>query len=222
MTGRSRTSTAAPSAASQAGTKARARRGAKADMAPEAARGTKAGVAPALAVGRKGRSNVRTKASTKDNPETSASPAVVAPPDRQALARGLVNRRKVLGDAWVQRALDNANTVSVEFQRAITAQVWDGIWSRPGIEPSTRRMLVLAITAAMGRWEEFELHVRTGLKAPTDDPASAPLSLDTIKEVLLQTAAYAGVPAGNTGLAIVQKVLAEAGEAPPKADFWAV
>jgi len=97
---------------------------------------------------------------------------------------------------------------------------WDGIWSREGLEPRVRRIMVLAITASMGRWEEFTLHIRTGLQAPADDPASAPLDLDTIKEVLLQTAVYAGVPAGNTGMAIVLQVLSELGRSPPPADFW--
>ena len=67
---------------------------------------------------------------TGDKPNKSA-----VAPDREALAQGLDNRRRVLGDAWVQRALNNANSLSVDFQRQITANVWDGIWSRPGIEP---------------------------------------------------------------------------------------
>ncbi|MBO9354214.1 carboxymuconolactone decarboxylase [Bordetella petrii] len=137
-----------------------------------------------------------------------------------AVQRGLANRRKVLGDAWVERSVGNANTLNVEFQRMITCYAWDGIWSRPGLEPLTRRIMVLAITAAMGRWEEFELHVRTGLQAPADDPAAAALDLETLREVLLQTAVYAGVPAGNTGMAIVLKVLAALDRSPPKADFW--
>ncbi|NYT35443.1 carboxymuconolactone decarboxylase [Allopusillimonas soli] len=140
---------------------------------------------------------------------------------RAALQRGISNRRNVLGDAWVERSIGNANTLNVEFQRMITCYAWDGIWSRPGLEPRTRRIMVLAITAAMGRWEEFELHIRTGLQAPADDPAAAALDLDTIKEVLLQTAVYAGVPAGNTGMAIVLKVLSSLDRTPPKADFWA-
>ncbi len=141
-------------------------------------------------------------------------------PDRKALERGLLNRRKVLGDAWVDASIGRTNTLNVEFQRLITQYAWDGIWSRPGLPPATRRIMVLAITAAMGRWEEFELHVRTCLQAPVDDPACAALSLDEIKEVLLQTAVYAGVPAGNTGMAVVLKVLREQGATPPPADFW--
>jgi len=137
-----------------------------------------------------------------------------------ALERGLANRRKILGDAWVDRSVGNANTLNVEFQRLITCYAWDSIWSRPCLDPRTRRIMVLAITASMGRWEEFELHVRTGLQAPADAPDAAALDLDTIREVLLQTAVYAGVPAGNTGMAIVLKVLAALDRSPPKADFW--
>ncbi|MDM9558328.1 carboxymuconolactone decarboxylase family protein [Bordetella petrii] len=139
---------------------------------------------------------------------------------RDALERGLANRREVLGTAWVERSVDNANALNVEFQRMITCYAWDSIWSRPVLDPRTRRIMVLAITASMGRWEEFELHVRTGLQAPADDPAAGALDLDTLREVLLQTAVYAGVPAGNTGMAIALKVLADLDMSPPKADFW--
>ncbi|CAM3847638.1 carboxymuconolactone decarboxylase family protein [Bordetella tumulicola] len=137
-----------------------------------------------------------------------------------ALERGLANRRKLLGDAWVDRSVGNANVLNVEFQRMITCYAWDSIWSRPGLDPRTRRIMVLAITASMGRWEEFELHIRTGLQAPVDSPDAAALDLDTIREVLLQTAVYAGVPAGNTGMAIVLKVLETLDRSPPKVDFW--
>lgn len=141
-------------------------------------------------------------------------------PADDRLQRGLDNRRQVLGEAWVQQSLDKANALNVEFQRMITAYAWDGIWSRPGLERRTRRILVLAITAAMGRWEEFELHVRTGLMADPQDEQAAPLDLDTLREVLLQTAVYAGVPAGNTGMSVALKVLRELDRMPPTADFF--
>lgn len=137
-----------------------------------------------------------------------------------SLRQGLHNRRRVLGEAWVAQSVENANTLNVEFQRMITSYAWDGIWSRPGLERRTRRIMVLAITAAMGRWEEFELHIRTGLLADPADPEAAALDLATIQEVLLQTAVYAGVPAGNTGMAMVMKVLRELDQVPPKADFF--
>ncbi|MEB5966165.1 carboxymuconolactone decarboxylase family protein [Comamonas testosteroni] len=136
-----------------------------------------------------------------------------------SLQRGLTHRRRVLGDAWVDRAVESANVLNVEFQRMITAYAWDGIWSRPGLDRRTRRIMVLAITAAMGRWEEFELHIRTGLQADPADSDAAPLDMDTIREVLMQTAVYAGVPAGNTGMAVTLKVLRELGRTPEAARF---
>lgn len=123
------------------------------------------------------------------------------------LARGLANRRRLLGDAWVDRAIASADELTVDFQRMVTCYVWDGIWSRPGLDPHTRRLLVLTTMAALGRWEEFELHVRAGLTAPPDDPARAPIDVATLREILLQVAVYAGVPVGNTGLAVVRRVL---------------
>ena len=143
------------------------------------------------------------------------------PVSQDSLERGLVNRRKVLGDAWVEKSINAANVVNVEFQRLITSYAWDQIWSRSGLDRRTRRIMVLAITASMGRWEEFELHVRTGLMASKDDDQAAPLDLDTLKEVLLQTAVYAGVPAGNTGMSIVLKVARELGLELAPADFSA-
>ena len=140
-------------------------------------------------------------------------------PSPESIEQGLVNRRRVLGDAWVDKSVAGANAVNVEFQRLITSYAWDQIWSRAGLDRRTRRIMVLAITASMGRWEEFELHVRTGLQVPRDDEQAAPLDLDTLKEVLLQTAVYAGVPAGNTGMAIVLKVARELGLDLAPADF---
>lgn len=136
------------------------------------------------------------------------------------LQQGLANRRQVLGDAWVEQSLRGVNRLNVEFQRLITTYAWDSIWSRPGLDRRTRRIMVLATTAAMGRWEEFELHVRTGLMADAADPQAAALDVDTLQEVLLQTAVYAGVPAGNTGMAIALKVLRELGQEPAPASFF--
>jgi alkylhydroperoxidase/carboxymuconolactone decarboxylase family protein YurZ len=73
----------------------------------------------------------------------------------------------------------------------ITRYAWGSIWTRPGLDIRTRRLLVLAMTAALGRWGEFRLHVRTGL--------GAELEWCDLEEVLLQTAIYGGVPAANTG-----------------------
>lgn len=143
------------------------------------------------------------------------------PLSEESVQQGLINRRRVLGDAWVDKSIASANEVNVDFQRLITSYAWDQIWSRPGLDRRTRRIMVLAITASMGRWEEFELHVRTGLLAASDDEQAAPLDLETLKEVLLQTAVYAGVPAGNTGMAIVLRVARELGRELTPADFHA-
>ena len=115
----------------------------------------------------------------------------------------------------MDQSIARANALNAEFQRMITEAAWNGIWSRPGLDRRTRRIIALAITAPMQRWEEFDLQIRTGLPADLDDPEAAPLDVDTIKEVLLQTAVYAGVPTGNTGMAIALKVLKESGSIPP-------
>lgn len=103
---------------------------------------------------------------------------------------GIDVRRSVLGEAHVDRSLANTTEFNREFQELITQFAWGAIWTRPGLDPKTRRLLVLAITASMGRWEEFRLHVRTGL--------AHELELCDLKEVLMQVAVYAGVPAANT------------------------
>ena len=112
-------------------------------------------------------------------------------PHTDVYEAGMRVRREVLGDSHVDKALVSASR-SDDFQNLITRYAWGTIWTRPGLDVRTRRLLVLAMTAAMGRWEEFRLHVRTGL--PRE------LEWCDIEEVLLQAAIYAGVPAANTGL----------------------
>lgn len=121
--------------------------------------------------------------------------------------RGLHNRRRILGEAWVERSLANANSFNADFQNMITRFAWHEIWGRPGLDAKTRRVIVLSITMALGRWEEFELHLR----AAVADGAEAGLTPDEIKEVLMQGAIYAGVPAANTGFALAQPILRAAG-----------
>lgn len=123
------------------------------------------------------------------------------------LERGLNNRREILGEAWVDRSISRSNNFNAEFQNLITRFAWNEIWGRPGLENKTRRIIVLSITMALGRWEEFELHVRAALLG---DPDSR-LTPDELKEVLIQGAIYAGVPAANTGFTHAQKILLEIG-----------
>lgn len=117
----------------------------------------------------------------------------------QALDRGLARRRQTLGAVHVDKRVTDSDPLTLDFQQMITRYAWDEIWNRPGLDPRTRRLLVLAITAALGRWEEFDLHVGAGLDAE--------LQLTELKELLMQTAVYAGVPAANTGFAHVQRCL---------------
>jgi 3-oxoadipate enol-lactonase/4-carboxymuconolactone decarboxylase len=121
---------------------------------------------------------------------TAAVQRFLLPATADTHAAGAQVRRAVLGDAHVERAMASTTDVTRDFQDLITRYAWGTIWTRPGLDVRTRRLLVLAITAALGRWEEFRLHVRTGL--PRE------LEWSDLEEVLLQTAIYAGVPAANT------------------------
>jgi len=111
-----------------------------------------------------------------------------------SLQAGFEVRRAVLGDAHVDKAIAGTTEFTEEFQELITRYAWGTIWSRPQLDRRTRRLLVLAVTASLGRWEEFALHLRAGL--------ASDLELCDLKEVLLQTAVYAGVPSANTGFQI--------------------
>jgi 3-oxoadipate enol-lactonase / 4-carboxymuconolactone decarboxylase len=119
----------------------------------------------------------------------------------QLYRTGLQTRRQVLGDAWVDRSLANRTAFNADFQAMITRIAWNEIWTRPGLDHRTRRLLVLAVTAALGRWEEFRLHVRSGLE-------QGGFSEDELKETLMQIAIYAGVPAANTAFAEAGEIIA--------------
>ncbi|HEX5242047.1 MAG TPA: carboxymuconolactone decarboxylase family protein, partial [Tepidisphaeraceae bacterium] len=118
------------------------------------------------------------------------------PAEADTLAAGF-RRREVLGDAHVDRAMANSTPFNAAFQELITRYAWGTVWSGPALDDRTRRLLVLAITAALGRQEEFRLHVRAGL-AHGLEPCD-------IEEALLQTAIYAGVPAANTAFRIASR-----------------
>ncbi|MCB8881530.1 3-oxoadipate enol-lactonase [Acidisoma cellulosilytica] len=128
-------------------------------------------------------------------------------PDHDAAAdalfdAGLANRRRILGNAWVDKSLAARTPFNADFQAMITRIAWHEIWGRPGLEDRTRRLLVLAFTASLGRWEEFELHVRAGL-------SQGGFTQDELKELLMQAAIYAGVPVANTGFAKAGRIIAE-------------
>ncbi|HEX6894001.1 MAG TPA: 3-oxoadipate enol-lactonase [Bryobacteraceae bacterium] len=111
---------------------------------------------------------------------------------------GFVSRRRVLGDAHVDRAVANTNDFNRDFQDLITRYAWAELWSRPLLDDRTRRLLVLGLMAAMGRWEEFRMHLAAGLQHE--------LELCDVKESLLLVAVYAGLPAANTAFHIAQEV----------------
>lgn len=112
--------------------------------------------------------------------------------DKEALKRGAKTRRKILGDEHVDRAERTRTPFNADFQQLITRYAWDEIWNRPHFDHRTRRLLVLAMTAAQARWEEFRMHVRAGLE-------SGDLDADDIKEILLQAGIYCGIPIANHG-----------------------
>ena len=119
------------------------------------------------------------------------------PRSAPSLEAGQRIRRAVLGDAHVDRAFALTDDFTRDFQEMLTRYAWGDVWSRPGLDHRTRRLLVLAMTASLGRWEEFKLHVRTGL-----DHEIEPCD---VKEVLLQVAVYAGVPAANTAFHVASE-----------------
>ncbi|WP_307873278.1 bifunctional 3-oxoadipate enol-lactonase/4-carboxymuconolactone decarboxylase PcaDC [Paractinoplanes tereljensis] len=125
--------------------------------------------------------------------------------DERTLAQtrdaGMQVRRAVLGDAHVDRAVAGTTEFTRDFQELITAYAWGEIWTRPGLDRRSRSMITMTALVALGHHEELAMHVRA---ARTNG-----LSADEIKEVLLQTAIYCGVPAANTAFRIAQRVLEE-------------
>jgi 3-oxoadipate enol-lactonase/4-carboxymuconolactone decarboxylase len=119
--------------------------------------------------------------------------------------RGMKVRREVLGDAHVDRATGNATPFTADFQDFITRYAWGEIWARPGLDRKTRSCITLTALVALGHDHELALHLRAALRNG--------LTSDEIKEVLLQTAVYCGVPAANAAFVIAQQVLDEEGAA---------
>jgi 4-carboxymuconolactone decarboxylase len=115
--------------------------------------------------------------------------------------RGMEVRREVLGDAHVDAAIERTTAFTADFQDLITRYAWGEIWARPGLDRKTRSCVTLTALVALGRDHELPMHVRAALRNG--------LTAEEIKEVLLQTAVYCGVPAANSAFAIAQSVLDE-------------
>ena len=112
--------------------------------------------------------------------------------------RGLAVRTDVLGRAHVERARSSATPFNEDFQTFITQHAWGAVWTRPGLERKIRSMLTIAMLAALGHHEELKLHIRA--------TRNTGVSRDEVKEILLQTAVYAGVPAANTAFRLAREV----------------
>ncbi|MFD0903841.1 4-carboxymuconolactone decarboxylase [Actinomadura sediminis] len=121
--------------------------------------------------------------------------------DAERRADGMRVRRAVLGDAHVDRAEASKDGFTADFQDMITRYAWGEIWTRPGLDRKTRSCVTLTALVAHGHLDELAMHVRAALRNG--------LTPDEIKEVLLQTAIYCGVPAANSAFAVAQRVLAE-------------
>lgn len=122
-------------------------------------------------------------------------------------ARGMAVRRDVLGDEHVDRAIERTTEFTADFQDLITRYAWGEIWARPGLDRRTRSCITLTALVALGREEELAMHVRAALRIG--------LTPDEIKEVLLHSAVYCGVPAANGAFTVAQEVLDELGREPP-------
>jgi 4-carboxymuconolactone decarboxylase len=114
--------------------------------------------------------------------------------------RGMAVRRAVLGDEHVARAQANTTAFDADFQRFITEVAWGRVWSRPGLDQRTRHLITLAMLAALGKHDELAMHVAATARTGVTE--------DELKEVFLQVAVYAGVPAGNAAFALAKRVLA--------------
>src|SRR3954464_608644 len=116
--------------------------------------------------------------------------------------KGMARRRKVLGDAWVDRANAGKTPFNAEFQDFITRYAWGELWTRPHFDERTRRILVIGTMLAIDKWAEFRMHVRAAL-------VEGGFTADDIKEIIMQQAIYCGVPAANHAFKEAGEVIAE-------------
>lgn len=119
--------------------------------------------------------------------------------DEDRAAAGMRTRREVLGDEHVDQAISRTSEFTADFQDFITRYAWGELWNRPGLSRPERSMITLAVLATLGRDEELAMHVRAGIRNG--------LTAADIREVLLQVAVYAGVPAGNRAFAVAAEAL---------------
>lgn len=126
--------------------------------------------------------------------------------EKERYEKGMAQRRKVLGNAWVDRANAKKTAFNAEFQDFITRAAWGEIWTRPHFDERTRRVLVIGSMIALAQWDEFRLHVGAALR-------EGGFSEDDVKEIILQQAIYCGVPAANHAFKEAAEVIAGLAEA---------
>jgi 4-carboxymuconolactone decarboxylase len=115
------------------------------------------------------------------------------------LEKGLAIRRRMLGEEHVRRAMETATEFDRDFQEFVTRQAWGSIWTRPGLDYRTRSLITIAMLASLGREHELALHVRA--------TRNTGATVEDIREVLMQVAVYAGVPAANAAFRIAKAEL---------------
>src|ERR1700716_2134366 len=115
--------------------------------------------------------------------------------------KGMEVRRAVLGDEHVDRSMASKNPLTEEFQDLLTRYAWGEIWTRPGLDRRTRSCITVAMLVALNREEELAMHLRAALRNG--------VTADELKEILLQTMIYCGVPAANTAFGVAARILAE-------------
>ena len=121
--------------------------------------------------------------------------------ERERFEAGMKIRREVLGDAHVDAAIAKRNAFSEAFQELITRYAWGEIWTRPGLPRQTRSLITVAMLIALNREEELRLHLRAALRNG--------VTQEEIRETLLQSAIYCGVPAANSAFRIAQDIFTE-------------
>ncbi|MEO8078065.1 MAG: carboxymuconolactone decarboxylase family protein [Acidobacteriota bacterium] len=122
--------------------------------------------------------------------------------ERERHTAGLEMRRRVLGQAHVDKAIARTTELTADFQELLTRYAWGEIWTRPGLDVRARRLIVLGTLIALGRWEELALHARAAI-------VEGGFSAADLKEIALQQAIYCGVPAANKAFEILSEVIAE-------------
>lgn len=122
--------------------------------------------------------------------------------DKDRHEKGMAKRRKVLGNAYVERSQKNRTAFNADFQDFITRYAWGDLWQRPHYDERTRRVLVIGTMIALDKWDEFRMHVRAAV-------TEGGFSEDDIKEIIMQQAIYCGVPAANHAFREAAEAIAE-------------